>query len=536
MFSTGVQQRAQAPKIASVPTPDTVAPRCLPWAAAASEWTAVSAIVVVAAVVRMPELATVPRFTDETNEIFLGWRIARGEALPLTNGDAYIGSLFNYLVAAGFGVFEARLEAGRQVVMLLGALAVVPSYLLGRSVGGRAVGLLSALLLAASATHIAVNSHVAYSHSLTPLFSTTGLWLLHRAVSRGSGPHLAASGLAFGLALQTHPSAVVIWPGLSIFLLWKGRRLMGRWMLAAIVVVLLAVSNLLVFNAMTRLAGIAKTYAIVTFSWGLDGWPDRLVSLLWQVASGLGGLLAQNGMPPSPSVASIAGVTAYSALAIIGLIVLCRQGDWLLCLAMLSGLLAISFLGAKHAPVVVNGRYYALLLPLGYVSAAVAVQAFHGHALAASQRRWIGNVIVGAAVLVMVAAPLFSLHEYYERAYRQGSTNSALNATVEAVTTDGWLGDTVYLDAALEESRFTGGTLLVQLKQALKLRDQKFDVVDLEQQTLSLDTGSGSSPRLVVSPQRVEIAAHRYRLEPLASEAPPNRWLRVFRVHPLEHS
>jgi hypothetical protein len=146
------------------------------------EIVAVAAIVVTAAIVRWPELMVVPRFTDESSEILLGVSIARGEALPLVNWHPHIGAAFNYLVAAALLIAGPTIEAGRLVVWLLGALTTVPTYLLGRSIGGPAVGSLAALFLATSGTHIVVSSHIAYSHSLVPLFSTLGLWLIHRSM------------------------------------------------------------------------------------------------------------------------------------------------------------------------------------------------------------------------------------------------------------------------------------------------------------------------------------------------------------------
>ena len=58
----------------------------------------------------------------------------------------------------------------RLVAFALGALTVVPSYLLGREPrsAGRIAGLLAALFMAASPLHALVNSHIAWSHATTP--------------------------------------------------------------------------------------------------------------------------------------------------------------------------------------------------------------------------------------------------------------------------------------------------------------------------------------------------------------------------------
>ena len=64
----------------------------------------------------------------------------------------------------------------RLIMAIMGAVTVVPTYLLGRSLAGGSslVGLLAALLLALSPIHIVVNSHIASSNCLTPLFTTLG--------------------------------------------------------------------------------------------------------------------------------------------------------------------------------------------------------------------------------------------------------------------------------------------------------------------------------------------------------------------------
>ena len=52
--------------------------------------------------VRWPYLWSVPRFTDEVLEVGRGLAIARGQALPLTNYDSYLGAIQNYMLAALF--------------------------------------------------------------------------------------------------------------------------------------------------------------------------------------------------------------------------------------------------------------------------------------------------------------------------------------------------------------------------------------------------------------------------------------------------
>src|SRR5215207_8968285 len=91
-----------------------------------SEAALVVGMVAAAAALRLPYLWDVPRFTDETDEVLLGLQIARGQRLPLVNQEAYIGPLWNYLLAGVFLLIGPSLYVGRAVALAFGALTVIP--------------------------------------------------------------------------------------------------------------------------------------------------------------------------------------------------------------------------------------------------------------------------------------------------------------------------------------------------------------------------------------------------------------------------
>ena len=272
-------------------------------------WGAVGVLVLAALAWLLRDLMVLPRLTDETREVWLGLQIARGDVLPLTGVQPYIGALYSYLVAGAFVLLGPRIDVGRIVVAEAGALTIIPTFLLGRALGGpgwrgQAVGLIAATLLAASATHTLVTSRIAYSNSLTPLFTTTGLWLLQRALARQSGPSLVGSGLAFGLALQTHVASLALGPGLLAGLLLGGRALLferagerspdghngrpvadrrgplpwpasrwlpGRWAVLAGLAGLAAVANLVAFNLVSGLGSVAGAGLRTGATWTTRG-------------------------------------------------------------------------------------------------------------------------------------------------------------------------------------------------------------------------------------------------------------------------
>src|SRR5439155_561571 len=132
---------------------------------------------------------------------------------PLTNVDPYIGPLWNYLLAGLFWLLGPSIAIPRALVLTTGVVTVLLTYLLGRAWYGRRVGLLGATLLAASPAHTAVNSHVAWSNCVTPVFTTAGLLVLTYAL-RGARPRLLpAAGLLLGLAFHTHPTAAPVLVG-----------------------------------------------------------------------------------------------------------------------------------------------------------------------------------------------------------------------------------------------------------------------------------------------------------------------------------
>src|SRR3954451_11407670 len=56
------------------------------------------------------------------------------------------------------------------------------AWWLGRELGGRVGAFVASLFMAGCSTHVLVNSHVAWSHSTTPLWTTLGFACLLRAL------------------------------------------------------------------------------------------------------------------------------------------------------------------------------------------------------------------------------------------------------------------------------------------------------------------------------------------------------------------
>ncbi len=247
------------------------------WRAVARDAAIVVGLALVAALIRWPNVHMVPPYTDETEEALRAWAIAQDGFRPLVNVDSYIGALWSYVVAAGFLAFGRNAELPRLASLVAGARTVGVTFLVGRRLFGQATGIVAALLLAGNAAHVLVSSHVAWSNCVTPLFTTTAFWLLLRALDRPGRPvPLVLAGLAWGLALQTHPSVITLLIGAGIYSLWRDPRLPLRpavWL--GVVFLALGYGNVLAYNlgtgfdTLTQAQRVGSEYAGGA---GLDGW------------------------------------------------------------------------------------------------------------------------------------------------------------------------------------------------------------------------------------------------------------------------
>src|SRR4051812_16544006 len=223
----------------------------------------VAVLALAAAAIRWVDLWSIPIFTDEGDEIGLALRIVRDGARPLTNDDPYLGPLFNYVLAAVFWVAGPSPWLPRLLMLGLGTLTVVLTYLLARELtlaaGGTARqatvgGAIAASLLALNPTHVVVISHVAWGNCLTSCLTAAGSWLCVGAARRAeaasrSGAHhpgvptvrtsmgtvrpvpgavrpgfwLVLAAGAFGLAFQTHPMVAAFLPAVGLYVLWRMR-------------------------------------------------------------------------------------------------------------------------------------------------------------------------------------------------------------------------------------------------------------------------------------------------------------------------
>jgi glucose/arabinose dehydrogenase len=557
---------------------------------------AVLGVLLLAEAVRLPYLWEIPRFTDETAEAGIGLSIARGERWPLTNRDPYIGALWNFLVAGAFKLSGPSLYTPRLVVVILGVLTVIPTWLLamsaaeyvrgkdlaaalpasgdaasGRAASGRAAfaltpslvrmaGLMAGLFLALAPAHIVVNSHIAWSNCVTPLFTTLALWLTHRAL-RMDRPHLLPwAGLVWGLALQTHPVAVLFYPGVALAVaLTRPGWLRGRWPILAILAAILGSANLLVGNLLDGMRGLTYGGAVQAqytggeiLTWAI--YLDRLRQTLWLVTDSLGGILVESGALAGP-VAQPAGL-AIVLVAACGIEALCRRRDPLLLLAVLSYVLLLPVINGRFESLVPKARYIMPLLPIIFAGAGLAlVQAlswagrpYVGHSSTplqpdasrtggASDRRTLSRLLLRSSVTMLALGlllfPLSGLVNYYTAAVQSRRTNTLFFQAVNAIEASRRAGDHVYVERNVQSIYTLGGGQwhehLVFAASVYGWNSETLDWISQDSQNVRRIVGP-----VLVRTGVVPIVGKTYRIEPVpGSPAAPSPIRVIYSRGPL---
>lgn len=452
-------------------------------------------LAVVAALLRLPYLWDVPRFTDELQEVLWALAIYRGEILPLTAVDSYYGPLWSYLLAGVFGLGSDPEFAPRMVAMLLAAATVSLTYLVATDMAGRWVGLVTAALLATSGGHVIINSHTARSNSITPLLTTVAVWLVYRAARSGRGWLVGVCGLVYGLALQTHLSVIALAPGLALGLLVMRPRLVAsRWVIVAAVLFLVGYANMIVFNLQNDFWSLVHARQLQQGYAGgratdLASYVANLGALVQSLSRLLSGTI-ENPTNPARFV--------YLGLACLGLALAARRGNPLPLAVCASVALVLPYFNPRYGPIL-SGRYIVPMLPLAYLGIAVAVRWLAAQLPVESRR---GALAATALALAAILFPLVQLGLYYQEVVGDGRTNRPLFVLADALEQAYRPGEPVLLDEALAQEPLTaGGTDLKALRFLLEARAIPYEVAKLGPGS-SDALGDGASSVLVIADAR----------------------------------
>lgn len=466
---------------------------------------AVASLLALAGAVRWPHLLLSPQFPSVGDTILMALDVADGRAFYLRDSAPYLGAPFLWLLALVYRLFGPSLEATMLVAWTIGTLTLVPTYLLGRAVGGRGVGLIGGTFLATSGAHTVVSSHVPLSHSLTPLVATTTLWLLAWAANRASdGPDaaslarggrlLALAGLLAGLTLQTHPTAAPLLAGAVLgVVLGRPGWLRTRWPVLALALVVAGYSTLLIYHVTSRFEIVADIqskqarYLDADEDAGEEAdhgvYANNLEQLLLSTARLLSGAIGER--ESAGDFLADPWVLAPSILALAGLALAIRERrTWWVVSAVALAVVLPPALSGKYRPIL-DGRYLMPLAPLLFVASALAIAtlaravaragapsaslsgrdglgdrtgvaaAGAGLPLRLARGAGLAGLVVGTTFLA--AHPVELLERFYEESQEDGFSNALYLRTLRQIAAARHGDEAVLLDPRLATVKSAGG-------------------------------------------------------------------------------
>jgi hypothetical protein len=242
---------------------DELTPRKLKWI--------VAGLFLLALSIRSYDLFESPGFF-EGKELQVTLDLVHGTHFPLYNQNPHIGAFANYLIAAFFELFGLHWWIPRVVIVLMGALTIPITFLLGRRLTDTRTALLGSIFMAFCMYHALLLSHVPWSNCMSPLFSAASSLCFVKAAQTRKVLWMGLGGLFFGIALQTHPSLITLaLPIILIFLFfgdapWR-TRIWSYAPLLALAGAVVGYANMIYYNVAHRMGSVTfgmqyPTYAL----------------------------------------------------------------------------------------------------------------------------------------------------------------------------------------------------------------------------------------------------------------------------------
>jgi 4-amino-4-deoxy-L-arabinose transferase-like glycosyltransferase len=402
------------------------------------EWAVVIGLLLLAWAVRLWGIEAVPpgwRDDELINACVLSGEVLGGSYPLYFTGASGHEPLYHYLHAALIAAAGMNALTGRLLSVMFGTTTIAGTYVLGRRLFGRAVGLISAATLSVSFWSL-MYSRFALRHVSLPLLALVAFYWVCRLCLYRSGPgsrrqsllQFSGVGLVAGVALYTYPAARLL-P--AVFLLF-GAYLAAfhratferswRGLLASLVVALVLAVPLGVaivhgrsdagtegIGADARLAELAKPLRQL-----LAGNPRPIV----QNVSVTLGMFHATGDPEW--LYNIAGRPVFNLpggvlfwLGVVACIVLWKRPQFFFLLAWFGLALLPTFLSVPGASL----SHSILAQPLAYLFAAIAITAavrgFGRLKLSGAGGRAVRVALVAALAGSVVANVARDLYDYF---------------------------------------------------------------------------------------------------------------------------
>ena len=146
--------------------------------------------------------------------------------------------LFQYVLSLIFRAGEVTDVAGRYLAAVFGLLTIPITYLIGRSLFNKRVGVLSAVFVALAPLHVIVSRQAMLEAPFAFFFTLTMLALV-RYRELATWPRAVAIGAAAGLTFMSKEVGILVLAVVGVILLVEGRI---RWRHAALVLTTFAVA------------------------------------------------------------------------------------------------------------------------------------------------------------------------------------------------------------------------------------------------------------------------------------------------------
>lgn len=480
-----------------------------------------------ALLVRLPYLASIPYFEDETLEVITALKVWPGGQLIAVGWDNYIGPVMQYICAFLFWTLGPDLVLPRVVVAVLGALTVGATYTLARVLGlGKFAGLIAALLVLTNPPHILINSHIAWSNCAASFFTTLLLLTLALAVKRHQPRWLLVSGVLAGVSMQFHPASMLILIGVVVWFIADGdarKLLRTKWPYLAAILALVFYSNVMISNLQSGLYGVAEAQSrsyIWQISPSLEVYLQNLGRLILQLLRAAAGELSD----VETWQALIGWPLIYVAWLVAGVIYAVRT-RLKMPLWIVGAVIAFMPLISNHYGTLITTRLTNQFTPLIAIvmgTAAAGLVAWikqQGVVRSAcdsprSKAEW-GCVVAGGFVISAVF-PLVPLFDYYQQRVEQGRTNAEFFPFVETLKTQAD-GAPIYLSATVGELRLGGsGNVNYVIDTMLSLAHVPHDTLPPARILENLIAKPGRA-LLVLRPRDVDLLRQYVPLTPIST-------------------
>jgi 4-amino-4-deoxy-L-arabinose transferase-like glycosyltransferase len=414
-------------------------------------WLALS-LTVLGLLTRLPYFMQIPYFEDETLEALYALKVYPGGQFVASTWDNYLGPQSAYLVALGYRLFGLDPIVPRALVVIMGALTVGLTYLLARTLGLNKFGsFVAALILLANPFHILINSHIAWSNSMLAFYITTTLLSMALAIKRDQPRWLLLTGLLGGLALQAHPSLLIMLPGILLWSLIEsnGRQFMRtRWPYIGALIAALVYSVVIINNLQVSLYGVAEAQAR-SYIWQTNPTLSTTIENFGRLTLQLFRIISGQLEGPEDFSVLIGLPLIYAAWLIAALIYTARKRLWLPLVIVASVWIIMPVL-SNHYGTIITTRLTNHLTPLIAIMLAFAAEA---SIRLVTQRRL---KLVASIVLIAAALyPIVPLIGYYQARVAAGKTNDeffGLNDQIKAIDQN----SPVYLSTSLSDLRLGG--------------------------------------------------------------------------------